>query len=81
MYYPYLRGKQYELVLLREQAELISKSKNIIPIIEPVKENLNPLDRAIKEFNKNDIEYILIANPINGDFSLDKDNCLQPLTT
>lgn len=71
MYYPYLRGKQYELVLLKEQAALIGKSKKIIPIIEPVKDNFNPLDRALKELDKNEVEYILIANPVNGDFSKD----------
>lgn len=71
MYYPYLRGKQYELVLLKEQAVLIGKSKKIIPIIEPVKDNFNPLDRALKELDKNEVEYILIANPVNGDFSKD----------
>lgn len=69
MYYPYLRGKQYELVLLKEQAELIAKNQRIIPIIEPVKDNLNPLDRALKEFEKYNGKYILIANPTNGDFS------------
>lgn len=73
MYYPYLRGKQYELVLLKEQAGLIGKSKKIIPIIEPVKENLNPLNRALKAFEENNIKYILIANPNNGDFSTDSE--------
>ncbi len=67
MYYPYLRGKQNELILLREQAKLISKSK-IIPIIEPVKSNLSPLNRAIEQLDLFETEYILIVNPINGDF-------------
>ena len=50
MYYPYFRGKQNELILIREQAELISNSK-IIPIIEPVKRNLSPLNRAIEQLD------------------------------
>lgn len=70
MYYPYLRGKQNELILLREQAELISKSK-IIPIIEPVKKNLNPLNRAIKQLDIHNTKYIIIINPIHGDFKSD----------
>lgn len=81
MYYPYFRGKQNELILLREQAELISSSK-IIPIIEPVKKNLNPLNRAITELDNYDAKYILVINPVYGDFKEDNsliidfiDNC------
>ena len=66
MYYPYLRGKQNELILLREQAKLISKSK-IIPIIEPVKKNINPLNRAITQLDEYGTSYILIVNPTIGD--------------
>ncbi len=68
MYYPYLRGKQNELILLREQAELISRSK-IIPIIEPVKKNLKPLNRAIDQLEQYNSEYIYVINPICGEFS------------
>lgn len=67
MYYPYFRGKQNELILIREQAELISQSK-IIPIIEPVKKNLSPLNRAIEQLDKYETKYILVINPIFGDF-------------
>lgn len=81
MYYPYLRGKQYELVLLKEQAELIAKTKKVIPIIEPVRKNINPLDRTLKEFEKQQVKYVLIANPIYGDFSKDTDNLLQYIET
>lgn len=31
MYYPYFRGKQYELITIRENAELIARN-NIVPI-------------------------------------------------
>jgi len=37
MYFPYLRGRQYELIAIRELAEKGKLSKRIIPIIEPVK--------------------------------------------
>jgi len=46
MYYPYLRGKQYELILLRENAKLM-KDASMVPIIEPVKKNLTSLNKAI----------------------------------
>ena len=38
MYFPYLRGKQFELIAIRELAEMLAASGKIIPIIEPVKE-------------------------------------------
>ena len=38
MYFPYLRGKQFELIAIRELVEMMSATGKIIPIIEPVKE-------------------------------------------
>ena len=37
MYFPYLRGRQYELIALRELLENNKLSNNVIPIIEPVR--------------------------------------------
>ena len=37
MYFPYLRGRQFELLALRELLEKGRIGKKIIPIIEPVK--------------------------------------------
>ena len=34
MYFPYLRGRQFELIALREYAQQRGDSNNIIPIIE-----------------------------------------------
>lgn len=76
MYYPYFRGKQNELILLKEQAKLISESK-IIPIIEPVKKNLSPLNRAIEQLDKFDTEYILIVNPIYGDLKENSSSIIE----
>ncbi len=42
MYFPYFRGKQYELITIRDNASMI-KDSGITPIIEPVKENLSSL--------------------------------------
>lgn len=40
MYYPYLRGKMYELLAVRELiANRLISSKFISPIIEPVRNN------------------------------------------
>ncbi len=65
MYYPYLRGKQFELILLRENAELLSEY-NIHPIIEPVKNDFKPLSRAMKVLNEQEVNCTLIVNPRAG---------------
>ncbi len=36
MYFPYVRGRQYELLALRELASQNLLSAKIVPIIEPV---------------------------------------------
>jgi hypothetical protein len=70
MYHPYLRGKQNELILLRENAKLLS-SAGMVPIIEPVKKNLAPLEKALENLTKENVPFILIVNPRHGDFKND----------
>lgn len=71
MYYPYFRGKQNELMLIRESAELLSNS-GFIPIIEPVKESMSGLLRAIEAINSEQGKAILIMNPLYGDHKDDR---------
>ena len=78
MYYPYLRGKQNELILLRENAELISKSK-ILPIIEPVKANLNPLIKCLTALINAECEFTVIINPTCGDHENDNNELITRL--
>lgn len=68
MYYPYFRGKQYDLIVIRENAALLAQHK-FVPILEPVKQGLSGLLRTIEEINKAAGQLILIVNPINGDHS------------
>jgi len=65
MYYPYFRGKQFELILLRDNAEFL-KENNIHPIIEPVKSDFSALKRAMKVLNEKDTDCTLIINPQVG---------------
>ncbi len=76
MYYPYFRGKQYELITIRECVEII-KSSSFVPIIEPVKSQLNGLSKTINVLVENDANSIVIANPIVGDFSNDNTELLS----
>ncbi len=62
IYYPYFRGKQFELLTIRENTELFSSS-NFCPIIEPVNETYSGLRKAIEAMATHHVPYILIANP------------------
>ena len=70
MYYPYFRGKQYELITIRENAGLLKQS-GFVPIIEPVKQQINTLRKAIDEVKRMGGECVLIINPKCGDHSQD----------
>lgn len=66
MYYPYLRGRQYELIGLRELCEK-QLLNNIIPVIEPVKASPTLL-LLLKTFANYKKEFIIIKNPGVGSF-------------
>jgi hypothetical protein len=66
MYYPYLRGKQFELIALREFADVYSNYK-IVPIIEPVKSAFNSMNIAINTMRIRGLKFVLILNPQVGD--------------
>lgn len=68
MYFPYMRGKQYEWIALRELSELISNNKQIIPIIEPVKKNFSSSNRSLEIFEVDEMPFIIIINPTVGEF-------------
>ena len=70
MYYPYLRGKQYELLAIKENAQLISENY-IVPIIEPVKKNLGGLQRTIEALVDVEADFIIVANPEFGELNID----------
>jgi len=66
MYYPYLRGKQYELILARENASLISRGK-IIPILEPVRISLSGIIRTVESLIEHKSQFVVIINPQYGE--------------
>ncbi|MBJ9984004.1 sce7725 family protein [Acinetobacter sp. S40] len=67
MYYPILRGKLNEFLALRELASL-SLQNHFCPVIEPVREDLSALRRAVLELNTNNIKPLIIINPVIGEF-------------
>lgn len=67
MYYPYLRGRQFELIALREYAQIHGDNNYITPIIEPVKKTFNSLKLAIPRLIDGDVKFALILNPDVGE--------------
>jgi hypothetical protein len=78
MYYPFIRGKQFELVMLREMAPKIAKW-GFVPIIEPVKENFPALKRALDQLIENKCRFILIANPQVGELKDDSSTLVDEI--
>lgn len=70
MYHPYFRGKQFELITIRDMAPLMAAS-GFVPIIEPVREALKGLERALTEICKAEGKAIVIVNPFHGDHAED----------
>ncbi|WP_206488394.1 sce7725 family protein [Rhodococcus sp. KRD162] len=66
MYYPYFRGKQFELIAIRESASLIA-SASFVPIIEPVRESLGGLERTLRSLTDAGAQAIVVVNPRHGD--------------
>lgn len=66
-YYPYFRGKQFDLLALKTLALAGRLSEEITPIIEPVK-NSASLKGLVKEFQRLDQSFLLVDNPQAGDF-------------
>lgn len=77
MYFPYLRGKQYELIALRELSESMGKTNVIHPIIEPVRESTSTLRLTIEQFKEQDVHFTIIINPEVGDFDTEYDQVIE----
>lgn len=68
MYHPYFRGKQYELITIREMAPLL-RAAGFCAIIEPVRESLSGLHKALNAIVDAGGRAVLVVNPHYGDLS------------
>ena len=68
MYFPYLRGRQNELLCLRELLNAGKLSSKVIPIIEPVKFS-STFFSTLTKFIEMNHKVIVIRNPKVGSFS------------
>lgn len=77
MYYPYLRGKQFELIALNELSLFMSSNRDkVSPIIEPVKIT-STLKNTLNALKNNNINFTLIVNPQVGDLINNSDKILE----
>lgn len=70
MYHPYFRGKQFELLAIRETAQVMAHA-GFVPIIEPVKGTLSGLERTLNAVCNSDGKAIVVVNPHHGDLAED----------
>lgn len=80
MYYPYFRGKQFELITIRETAALMA-NVGFVPIIEPVKEAMGGLEKTLKAICDAGGRAIVIVNPYHGDHQEDGASITKLLQT
>ena len=68
MYFPYFRGKQYELLALKELSQLLGSEQMVKPIIEPVRElKKSGLSRCLGALSNDKVEFVLVINPSVGE--------------
>lgn len=78
MYHPYFRGKQYELITVRETVHLL-RAAGFVPIIEPVKQSLGALQKTLAKIKEANASAIIVVNPFHGDHAADGENISQLL--
>ena len=67
LYFPYLRGKQYELLAIRALSECGKLSKMVMPILEPVAPSIT-LCKTLETLQVNGNRIAFVGNPEAGDF-------------
>lgn len=66
-YFPYLRGKQYELLAVRELNEAGLLPENVFPVIEPVRSpDTGALGRTVRELIDSGRQTTVVINPQVG---------------
>ena len=70
MYFPYVRGRQYELLALRDLAANNLLGDFVIPVIEPVKLS-STLIKTISEYVRVKHTVSVVRNPVVGSFLKD----------
>lgn len=69
MYVPYVRGKQFELLALKELAHHLNQTPEILPIIEPVRARGDALVRCLDALAMADVRVTVVLNPSVGELA------------
>ena len=80
MYFPFFRGKQFELLAIRELSAFVS-SDYVFPIIEPVKRSTNALKLALDSLVQHNVKFVTIINPTCGEFVKNSQDIVDFLNT
>lgn len=68
MYFPYLRGKQYELLALKELSPVLGPQGKVFPIIEPVRApEGSGLERCLVALSEANLRFMIVVNPAVGE--------------
>lgn len=70
MYFPYVRGRQYELLAFRDLIDNDLLSEHILPVVEPVKLSAT-LSKTMNSFINKSRELAIVCNPTVGAFNSD----------
>lgn len=81
MYLPYVRGKQYELIALRELVQTLAAAKIVSPIIEPVKRSTSTLTKTLKSLAASNVNFTVILNPLIGELKGKVDDVYNVIQT
>ena len=68
MYFPYFRGRQYELLALRELVTGGLINSYVISVVEPIKLTTT-FEGTLKAYKETKMQFGLILNPLVGDLS------------
>jgi hypothetical protein len=80
MYFPYLYGKQNELLAVKELQEFIITNGKIIPIFEPVSLS-STLKNVVKDLNEKKLKFVVVINPIVGSLVNKEEKIIKELVT
>ncbi len=70
MYYPYLHGKQKEVLALRHLAALLGSEGQVQPVLEPVRQAATSLRHTLEACEAHRLQTWLVVNPVRQDFEL-----------
>ena len=65
MYFPYFRGRQYELLALKELAQKNLLGKSVVPVVEPIKLS-STFNGSLQAYRDAELPFALILNPDVG---------------